>query len=40
MKIYLKDNNNETYSPKNEGKSIIGERSIRTLVNTIHWKYK
>ena len=31
MKSWLEKNNVETYSTHNEGKSVIAERSIRTL---------
>ena len=36
MKTWLEEYNREIYSKENEGKSIVAERSIRTLKNTIH----
>ena len=39
MKSQLQDNNIETYSTHNEGKSVVAERLIRTLKNKIY-KYK
>ena len=36
MKSWLQDNNIEMYSTHNEGKSVVGERFIRTLKNKIY----
>ena len=36
MKSWLQDNNTETYSIHNEGKSVVAERFIRTLRNKIY----
>ena len=36
MKSWLEKNNIEMYSTKNEGKSIVAERSFRTLKNNIY----
>ena len=36
MKTWLEEYNREIYSKENEGKSIVAERSIRTLKNAIH----
>ena len=36
FKKWLKDNNIEMYSTYNEGKSVVAERSIKTLKNKIH----
>ena len=38
MKSFLQNNNIETYSTHNEGKSVVAERFIRTLKNKI-FKY-
>ena len=35
FKKWLKDNNIETYSTHNEGKSVVAERFIRALKNKI-----
>ena len=35
FKYFLKINNIEMYSTYNEGKSVVAERFIRTLINTI-----
>ena len=36
MKSWLQDNDIEIYSTHNEGKSVAGERFIRTLKNKIY----
>ena len=36
FKKWLKDNNIETYSTHNEGKSVVAERFVRTLKNKIY----
>ena len=36
MKPWLKDNDIEMYSTHNEGKSVVGERFIRTLKTKIY----
>ena len=36
MKPWLKDNDIEMYSTHNEGKSVVGERFIRTLRTKIY----
>ena len=36
MKSFLQNNDIEMYSTHNEGKSVIGERFIRTLKNKIY----
>ena len=36
FKKWLKDNDNEMYSIHNEGKSVVAERSIRTLKTKIY----
>ena len=36
LKKWLKDNNIKIYSTCNEGKSVVAERFIRTLTNTIY----
>ena len=36
FKNWLRDNNTEMYSTHNEGKSVIAERFIRTLINKIY----
>ena len=36
MKPWLKDNEIEMYSTHNEGKSVVGERFIRTLKTKIY----
>ena len=36
MKLWLGKNDIEMYSTHNEGKSVIGERFIRTLKNKIY----
>ena len=38
MKSWLQDNDIETYSKHNEGKSVVAERFIRTLKNK-NYKY-
>ena len=36
MKSWLEKNETEMYSTHNEGKSVVSERFIRTLKNTIY----
>ena len=36
MKSWLQDNDIEMHSTQNEGKSVVAERFIRTLKNTIY----
>ena len=36
MKSWLEKNDIETYSTQNEGKSVVGERFIRTFKNKIY----
>ena len=36
MKPFLQNNDTEMYSTQNEGKSVIAEKSIRTLKNRIY----
>ena len=36
MKPFLQNNDTEMYSTQNEGKSVIAEKSIRTLKNKIY----
>ena len=36
MKLFFQNNNIETYSVHNEGKSVVAERCIRTLKNEFY----
>ena len=36
MKSWLQDNDTEMYSTRNEGRSVVAERFIRTLKNKIY----